>query len=132
MKDNKLTIQINKPVAEIFAFTIDPKNTPLWIDGVVRENTSNWPVKAGTVYKNQNKEGEWSIFTMVEFVKNDHFVLIGGDKNYHCRYSFRDLGNGSTEFEYREWVDSGELDGPFTQDILEKLKTTLENLQPLP
>ena len=35
--------------------------------------------------------------------------------------------DGSTELEYFEWVNEGKLDGPFTQDILEKLKSIVEN-----
>ena len=34
MKDFKLTITINRPVAEVFVFTINPKNTPVILDGL--------------------------------------------------------------------------------------------------
>lgn len=132
MKDNKLTIQINRPASEVFEFTTDPKNTPKWIDSVLHEETSEWPVKVGTVYKNTNIKGEVFAFTMVDLKPNESFTMLGGDKNYHCRYTYRDLGNNKSEFEYYEWVDSGELDGPFTQDILKKLKIVLESPQPLP
>ena len=63
---------------------------------------------------------------MVEFVENDHFVMVGGDDSYHCRYTFRDFGEDKMELEYYEWMDSGELEEPFTQAILEKLKSVLE------
>lgn len=127
MKENKLIIQINKPVAEVFAFTINPKNTPKWIEGSASEETSEWPVGVGTVYKNQSKSGEVYTFTMTEFTENDHFLMVGSDNNYHCRYTYRDLGNNSSELEYYEWMDSGDLEAPFTQDIFEKLKSVMES-----
>lgn len=43
MKMNTLSIVINKPVADVFAFTVDPANTPRWIDGIVEEVTDNPP-----------------------------------------------------------------------------------------
>ena len=130
MRDNKLVIQIKRSVSEVFEFTTNPKNTPLWIDFVASEETSEWPVKVGTVYKNTNKKGEVFTFTMIDLKPNESFTMIGGDKNYHCKYTYRDLGNNNTEFEYYEWMETGELEVPFTQDILEKLKTVLENPQP--
>lgn len=128
MKDNKLTIRINKPVSDIFAFVINPRNTPLWIDGIVKEETDFWPVKKGTKYRSQNQEGKWLEYVMAEFRENEMFVMVKDDNNYHVRYIFRPINKNSTEIEYFEWVDSGELDDSFTQEILEKLKRVLENL----
>ena len=126
MKNNKLIIQINKPIAAVFDFTISPKNTPLWIESVVQEETNEWPVGVGTVYKSQNKKGESTTYKMIEFTKNESFIMDSGDGNYHVRYTFKDLGENLMELEYHEWVDSGELQAPFGQDVLEKLKTILE------
>lgn len=48
------------------------------------------------------------------------------DKNYHVKYTFRSINSESTEFEYYEWLDVGELEDPFAPEILQKLKFVLE------
>ena len=108
MKSNKVTIQINRSVAEVFAFTINPKNTSLWIETLVKEETNEWLVKVGTVYRNQNKKGEWSEYTVSTIQENEIFEMVSKDKNYHVRYTYKAIDDRTTELEYLEWVDKGE------------------------
>lgn len=126
VKDKRLTIQINKPVAEVFEFTTNPKNTPLWIDFIAVKETNEWPVKLGTVYRNKGSNSPWSEYEMTEFEENKTFTLSKKNGDYHVRYVFTPLTNSSTEMEYYEYVDKGDIEEPFTIEILQKLKEVVE------
>ncbi|HZE87364.1 MAG TPA: SRPBCC family protein [Methylomirabilota bacterium] len=114
MKDKKLTIQINKPLSEVFAFVIDPKNTPKWIDFITVEETNEWPVKMGSIYRNKRNSDEWSEYKVTQFKEDEMFVFTKSDNNYHVKYIFTPLDGKKTELEYYEWVDDGEIGEEFT------------------
>jgi hypothetical protein len=126
MKDNKISIEINRPVSEVFEFTINPNNTHLWIDGIVHEEANESPIRLGTEYRNVNKNGEWSEYEVVQFKPNKIFELKQKNSLYNVRYTYEQLSNTKTKLTYFEWVEKGELDGPFTIAVLEKLKSVME------
>jgi uncharacterized protein YndB with AHSA1/START domain len=126
MKDKRLTIIINKPVSGVFEFTTNPENTSNWIDGIVLEETNETPPKLGTIYRNKGESGNWNEYEMTAFVKDRTFELSRINGNYHVRYTFTPTDEGWCEFEYYEWVDEGELDDTFSQEVLEKLKSIVE------
>lgn len=122
----KLTVTIDKPADEVFAFAINPVNTPKWLDFIKVEETSEWPIKRGTVYRNQGESNNWNEYILSELKEDELFVLSRKDGSYHVRYTVMPLGQQSSRLEYYEWTDTGELDSPFTQEALNKFKQVIE------
>ena len=127
MQENKITIIINKPIEKVFQFTINPKNTHLWIPSIEEEIADEYPPKINTRYKNRGKESDWDFYKVLEFKKNEIFTLTDLDENYTVKYTYRKLNANQTEMEYFEWIKNGELSNPFTKNILLKLKSILES-----
>ena len=128
MKENKISIEINRPVSEVFAFTLNPKNTHLWIDTIVREEANQHPVGVGTKYKNVNSQGQWTEYTVIRIQQNKLFEMKQSNSTYHVLYTFEQLSEGKTKLTYFEWVEDGDLDGPFSLTFLEKLKKLMEEI----
>ncbi len=124
MKDNKLSIKINKPVADVFAFCITPPKAKLWVPDIIDETTNEWPVKIGTIYT-EYKGDQTSFNIIVTDLKANEFIeWETEDGNYRVRYIFTRIDKNTTQLEY---VESGDVDKPFTQDVLEKLKQEIES-----
>ena len=128
MKENKVNITINRPVEDVFEFTTNPKNTHLWILSIQEEVSDKFPPKIGTQYKNRGKNSDWDFYTVVEYEPSKIFTLSDLNGNYHVRYTYKKLTDTKTDMEYFEWMKDGELKSPFTQDILYKLRSFIEEI----
>lgn len=128
MNKNKITIIINKPISEVFEFTTNPKNTHLWIPQIKKEISDKYPPQINTVYKNQGKPGKWNSYVVIELEKDRIFTLRASDNNYFVRYTYKKLSETKTEMEYFEWVKKGDIEEPFTQEILQGLKEVMESI----
>ena len=126
MKENKLTIIINKPVAEVFTFGINPINTPDWVESIIQEEVDGFPIKVGSIYKNTSPEGVWSEYTVSKFDENKLFELTDKSSSYKVKYTFTQISENQTELEYLEWMEDGELSSPFPMKSLRKLKELIE------
>src|SRR3989344_9630356 len=104
MDENKITILIKKPIDEVFEFTTNPKNTPLWIFHIKKEVSDNFPPNIGTIYKNKGDSDKWNSYIVIELDKDKIFTLKASDNNYHVRYTYKKISNTLTEMEYFEWV----------------------------
>lgn len=128
MKDVTLRIDIDKPVSEVFKFIVNPKNTPKWIDFIAEEQTNEWPVKLGSIYRSHgDKNGRyWKEYIVSEYKPNRIFTLSRKDNSYHLRYKFIPITPKKTKLIYYEWTDEGDLDSQFYMEPLLKLKRSLE------
>ena len=124
MKEIKQTIIINRPVEEVFAFTTNPANTPKWVDAIAVEQTNEWPVKIGTIYRSQNHVGEWSELELIGVEANRMFTLRLPDGG-RVSYNFSASGADATRLDYT-WASDGRLDASFLDKILTKLKVVIE------
>jgi uncharacterized protein YndB with AHSA1/START domain len=127
MQENKIKIIINKSIEEVFEFTTNPKNTPLWIPSIEEEIAETYPPKIGTQYKNRGNNSDWDFYKVIEFQENTIFTLSDLDNNYHVKYSYKRISNNQTEMEYFEWMENGKLSNPFTREIIQKLKSVMES-----
>lgn len=121
MKVLKRTITINKPVAIAFDFAINPENTPKWVDSIVAEQTNEWPVKIGTMYRNQRTNAEWSEYEVVAFQPNKTFVLQQKQDDFYVGYTFKPTEDDATELEYSIWSEKKELPVLLTESVLSSL-----------
>ena len=127
MKANKLSIFINKPVEEVFEYSLESYNVPNWITGIKVEIPSERPVKLGTKLRNIGVNSDtWNYYEVVDIKPPKTFTLkmINGD--YFVRYTCTPEGEG-TMFEYFEWAENSELEEPFDMEALELLKSLVES-----
>ena len=126
MKENKLKIFINKPVKEVFEYSLESNNVPKWIKSIKVEIPEERPVKLGTKLKNIGcNSNEWNSYEMIAFDFPNTFTLKRLNGDYFVRYTCREKDNG-TEFEYFEWEEKGDLDGLMEMSALKLLKKLVE------
>jgi len=128
LQENKISVVIKRSVRDVFEFTTNPKNTPLWILSIKEEVADPYPPKIGSQYKNHSGDLNWDIYKVIAFERNKIFTLSDLEDNYHVQYSYRSLDPDTTEMEYFEWVNEGDISNPFTKKVLEQLKFVMERM----
>lgn len=132
MHKNTIIVEISVPVNEVFTFTTDPKNTPKWLDFVIKEERSTSTVCVGTRYKNisldaQQQQRE-TIYEVTAFEIDCLFELEDVAGSYKCTYRYEPIEHGkATRLTYTETNGPNQpLVNPLTQEPFNILKTILE------
>lgn len=123
MESNKLTVVINKPLAEVFAACITPPKAKLWVPGIINETTNEWPAKVGTIYTEFKNDNTSFNIVVTDYKENEYIEWKTEDGDYHVRYTFTPIDQNTTQLEY---VETGDVSEPFTQEVLNKLKQVIE------
>ena len=127
MKENRLTIYIDKPIEEVFIYSLESDNVPKWINSIEKEIPLERPVKLGTILKNKGiNSNEWNEYEVIEFLPPKTFTLRKLNDDYFVKYTCSKEGNG-TNFEYYEWAVNKNLDDIMGIDALEILKKLIED-----
>jgi uncharacterized protein YndB with AHSA1/START domain len=126
MNKNIMTIIIDRPIDQVFAYSIDPANTPRWFGNILEETASEYPPKIGTVYKSRRvaTPDVWGQVVVANIHPNQMFQLKG--TGFNVRYTYRRIDESSTELTYTEWADEDELRYFTPIDNLKKLKAAIE------
>ena len=128
MKENKLTIYIDKPTSEVFNYSLESNNVPKWITSIEIEVPSERPVKVGTILKNKGINSDiWNEYEVIELLSPYTFTLKKLNDDYFVKYTCIENGSG-TNFEYLEWAENKNLDDILEMDALELLKKEIEDI----
>jgi len=81
MKENTRRIVINKPIDEVFEFSIKPENSSKWWDCIAEERAGEWPPKIGTIYETRGdlNSDDWNRYHAVQLRKVNKKI-----KNIQC------------------------------------------------
>ncbi len=130
MKEIKANIVIQRPREVAFNFTINPRNTPKWIEWISLEEANEVPIKLGTLYTSHDKSGKKHELKVTELEPGEMFSMSTLDDSLHVRYTFKSLNLDSCSLEYFVWASTGEIPVSFTQQsvwaILNKLAQIME------
>lgn len=130
MSEIRTSITINRPAHDIFEFTLDPDNTPKWVPSVVREIANERPARLGTVYRNQDAQGDWTEFEIAAIEPDSRFVMSKQGDDIHVIYDLRPLGDDRCELVYSVRSENDQLGERFTpqvlHDIIKNLKVVME------
>lgn len=125
---NTLVVTINVPIEKVFDFTVNPKNTHLWIVFIKKEEKDTLDIHEGTVYRNTSDGEKWTEYVCTEYKPNTLFTLKNKNTPYVVTYRYQPIDENTTELTYSEYMsDNSELTELFEQKHLEKLKSILEN-----
>jgi uncharacterized membrane protein len=141
MIQHEVSIQLNRPVEQVFAFLADTRNLPTWQSNLIEiEQLSEGPLRVGTQVREVRRMGQRPSENRAEvqvFEPNKRFALKTTTQPQVTVSYLLDAENGGTRLQYRfamltsglmrllEPLIAGAIKKQSDQDF-EKLKRILE------
>jgi uncharacterized membrane protein len=139
MIDVSNSVKIDRPVSEVFAFTLDQHNTPRWQKAVTDVEAPPAPVKPGYRFVNVRNFMGMDMktnFEIVEIIPDTRFVLksTGGEVSVQVTFLFQPADNG-TNLTIHMQADVGGFfkvaEGMVGQQMLSQIRENQANLRSL-
>src|SRR5213080_3642786 len=103
MITTNVTVQIDRPVDEVFAFVTDPANFPRWAGALVKESrrTSPGPIGVGTTFTQANMLMGRRFISEMRVVTYEpphrfEYETTSGPIRFAGHYTFAPVGDSST------------------------------------
>jgi uncharacterized protein YndB with AHSA1/START domain len=116
MITTRVTVYIDRPVAEVFAFVTDPANFPRWAGALVKESrqTSPGPVTVGTTFTQVNTLMGRRFVSEMRVATYDpprryEYITTSGPIRFAGHYTFAAVGDGTRFTSVDESQPSGWL-----------------------
>lgn len=128
MLRSAVVVGIAAPVARVFRFCLDPRNTPKWIPSVLEERSSNAIVSIGTVFSQRVEDGNGessNAVVVTGLVENERLDFHAVNSAYACYYRFEPVAGG-TRLSYVEEAGLDEKLVPLPESCFRSLKELIE------
>ncbi len=129
MKKNVLSIDINAPIEIVFEFTRDSKNTSKWVPNLLEETINTPTTDIGSIYRQKWNDGRETAMVITGIITNKQLDFHQINGAYTCMYTYEKTENGTKLTYSEENGVYGEIDRPFTIEILQKLKRLIEDIR---
>jgi len=122
MKTNEIRIEIERPIKDVFEYTLEPQNKSIWCSIITEESVDTEQIGITSIYINN-----LGSFKVSDYERNIFLELMSLDEKFQCSYSFRKIDDNTTELIYFEaMLDGSDLTEAMDKKYFKKLKELLE------
>lgn len=130
--ENIIVLNISKPIDLVFAFTINPQNTPRWMPHILEETADPYPTRIGTIYSQIVKQDggiATSNYKVSQYKENELFEIESIEDSpfpVTAIYTYKESGMG-TILTYKELLGSIEKPANLTKSEITEMRENLSN-----